>query len=478
MPSIGPENGALLEVGRNCWKVEQCRRLSFLVDGKAYFAALESVFHQARHVIAILGWDFDSRVRLSGNDGPELGELLRRLVEERPELHVYVLIWRNSVFYGENNALPELHQPAWSEHPRIHFHTDGRHPVGGCHHDKIVCVDGRIAFVGGMDLTRGRWDDRKHLPDSDGRVDHAGESYQPVHDVQAVVDGSPAQSLYELIRQRWRAATDEEIIRPASKHSPWPRDVPIALRNHAVGISRTRPRYGDNAGVREVEAFNRDALASARDFIYIESQYFALAEAAEILAEQIARPTGPELVIVTTYRSRGMIEHLLMSEARDRLFAYLADADRHGRLRMFHPVSCPDPVCEIKVHSKVIAVDDRLLRVGSSNINSRSMGLDSECDLVLEPNSDGARKVVAGLRNRLIAEHLGVSGRRFANALTREGSAIKAIETLNNTGPRRLVPFEVGEWDGAALETTIDKLLDPSQPLDLEYLKEITQNSL
>ena len=38
----------------------------------------------------------------------------------------------------------------------------------------------------------------------------------------------------------------------------------------------------------------------------------------------------------------------------------------------------------IYVHSKVLVVDDRLLRIGSSNINNRSMGFDSECDVAIE----------------------------------------------------------------------------------------------
>ena len=41
------------------------------------------------------------------------------------------------------------------------------------------------------------------------------------------------------------------------------------------------------------------------------------------------------------------------------------------------------------VHSKVMIVDDTLLRVGSANLNNRSMGTDTECDLALEARNDG-----------------------------------------------------------------------------------------
>ncbi|HEY0275012.1 MAG TPA: phospholipase D-like domain-containing protein [Paenirhodobacter sp.] len=35
------------------------------------------------------------------------------------------------------------------------------------------------------------------------------------------------------------------------------------------------------------------------------------------------------------------------------------------------------------MHAKVMIVDDRVLRVGSSNFNNRSLRLDSECDVIL-----------------------------------------------------------------------------------------------
>ena len=39
------------------------------------------------------------------------------------------------------------------------------------------------------------------------------------------------------------------------------------------------------------------------------------------------------------------------------------------------------------VHSKVMVVDDVMMRVGSANLNNRSFGLDTECDLVFEASS-------------------------------------------------------------------------------------------
>ena len=64
----------------------------------------------------------------------------------------------------------------------------------------------------------------------------------------------------------------------------------------------------------------------------------------------------------------------------------LGRSDRFGRLRVYTPVTAGEQ--PIYVHAKIMIVDDRLLRVGSSNLNNRSMGYDAECDLALEADDD------------------------------------------------------------------------------------------
>ena len=65
----------------------------------------------------------------------------------------------------------------------------------------------------------------------------------------------------------------------------------------------------------------------------------------------------------------------------------------------------PDGILSIHVHAKVLIVDDRFLRIGSSNLNNRSMGFDTECDVGIEAANDAQRRAIASIRNRLIAEH-------------------------------------------------------------------------
>ena len=136
----------------------------------------------------------------------------------------------------------------------------------------------------------------------------------------------------------------------------------------------------------------------------IEAQYLTAASIGEILAERLVEPDGPEIVVIMTRSSHGAMEHLVMGENRDRLIRKLRSVDRHGRLRIFYP-AVPGRVleCEVHIHAKLIIVDDVFLRVGSSNLNNRSMGLDTECDLAIEGLDPRTRATIAQLRDRLVA---------------------------------------------------------------------------
>jgi phosphatidylserine/phosphatidylglycerophosphate/cardiolipin synthase-like enzyme len=469
---------AVLCPGRNCRLVSRFRRMAFLIDGQAYFETLIETLPKAERRIVILGWDFDGRTPLRPYLAPDrpdsdavvpLGRFLRGLVDARPDLEIYVLVWRNSIFYG-SNPIPLSFSPEWRDHPRIHFKLDDHHPLGASHHQKIVSVDGALAFIGGMDLTQGRWDDVHHAPDQPARVDTFGKPYPPVHDVQMMIDGDAAVAVAAVAAERWRFATGETLAPVASETDLWPASIAPALSDRTVALARTQPAHGEQPEVREIEALNAAVLEAARQYIYIETQYFSLPTIAEMLARHLERPDGPEIVLVVTQKSSGLIEQYVMAENRDRLFALLRGADRTGRLRMYFPVSCPEPKCEIKIHSKLIVVDDCLIKTGSSNMNARSLGLDTEADIAFAAANDADRAAVRRLRDTLLAEHLGVEAQVFAETLDRAGSLIAAVEALNRSTGRRLVPYVVEEPTRDASLTPGSSILDPSQPIDLGYV--------
>ena len=105
------------------------------------------------------------------------------------------------------------------------------------------------------------------------------------------------------------------------------------------------------------------------------------------------------------------------TRARLKLVAAIGKVDKHDRFRVYVPVTKGGT--DIYVHAKVSIVDDRLLRVGSSNLNNRSQGLDSECDVIIDAAlaaNRGSEPAMTALRHRLIAEHLGCAPRKWRRA--------------------------------------------------------------
>jgi len=471
MPDLQP---SLFMPGENCRSVERFQHFTALIDGDVYFAALEQAFKLARRRIVIIGWDFNSQIKLQpqcDESATTLGDFLRGLVEDRPELDVHILVWRNSIFYGANVDIPVSLLPGWSDHPRIHFKLDEIHPVGACHHQKIVCIDDNLAFTGGIDLTQGRWDTSEHVPQHALRRKDDGELYGPIHDVQAMLDGEAARGIARIAAERWAAAGGAPLPDLPPMEAAWPEGFAPLLTDHAAAIARTMPVSDNEPAVAEIRSLNQAMLLSARRWIYVESQYFALPEVAEIVAWQLGRVDGPEVVLTINQESNGVIEQYVMANNRDRMFALLHHADKHDRLRTYHPVSCLEPECQIKVHSKLLVVDDRLLRIGSSNVNSRSIGLDTECDIAIEGSTPEAQKAILSLLSQLLGEHLDVAPAKFAMALARRESLIDAIEAFNN-GPRRLQPYPDLPPETEMVLAPGSSLLDPDRPIDLGYLWE------
>jgi len=156
---------------------------------------------------------------------------------------------------------------------------------------------------------------------------------------------------------------------------------------------------------------------------------------------------------------------------RTRLIEDLRKVDSHRRFAVYYP-AYPDATEQpINLHAKVMIVDDRLVRIGSSNLNNRSMGLDTECDLAIEAHDDQEHVAAAihAFRNRLLGEHLDVSPGQIDKAREREGSLIGAIEALRSSG-RSLEPLEPRLKKSAYPVLSDTEIMDPERPVDSDAL--------
>jgi len=432
----------------NCWKVERADRFAVLMENDAYFRALRSSLHKAQRSILVLGWQFDPRTRLAPElkedheRGDEIGHLLRRLVAERPELEVRLLIWRSPLPIAWSQGFYPQRTRAWFRKKSMNFRLDRPRPPGACHHQKVIVIDDQVAYWGGGDVATDRWDTLAHLDDEPLRAAPSGRPYAARHEVMGVASGPVAEALGELARRRWLDATGE-VIPPLGEAAvdPWPDGVEPDLVHPPVGIARTEPRWRGREGARECERLHLDAIAAARRLIYLENQYVTAPVIAAALAERLAEPEGPEVVIVSTAKSPSWFDQAAMDRAREVLLHRLRRADRYGRFSAWAPLT--EGGRGVIVHSKVSLIDDRLLRIGSANLNNRSSGFDTECDLAVESERPGdpASDLIRRLRAHLLGHFLGVGADDFERAYGQFGSVSAALETLQRG--RRLKPLGV-----------------------------------
>jgi phospholipase D1/2 len=333
-----------------------------------------------------------------------------------------------------------------------------------------VVIDDAVAFCGGIDLTDCRWDCVDHKAVDPRRLSPGGDPYTPVHDMMMMVEGPAARALGDLARARWKSATGKALHAPPPSVPPWPTRVKPDFRNVDVAVARTEPGWDGRQEVREIEALNLAALASAKTFVYIENQHFASRAIYEAVRALLDKPDGPEILVVNPDKCPGWVEEMVMGEARNHILSQLQHSPGWHRFRIFAPYG--DSGEPVYVHSKCLIVDDHFLRVGSSNFNNRSMGFDKECDLAIEAGAIEAgaieagageterRRSIAAIRDKLIAEHLGVPADRLAMAAAACGSWIQAIEHLRRAEGRSLRPIPFSP-DGMADGPVTDSILDP-----------------
>jgi len=455
--------------------------MAYVIDGEDYFRAVREALCSAKHSIFIIGWDIHSEVRLvrgNENDGyPEtLGSLLDYLARQRRELNIYILSWDFAMIYAMEREFFPHYKLRWKSHDRVHFCLDGNHPVGASQHQKIVVVDDQIAFCGGLDLSKWRWDTSDHAIDNELRIDPDGKPYPPFHDVQILVDGDAAAMLGELARERWLTAAGSKAVEADTvvEEDQWPPSIDVAQQKVDVAIARTLPAYKERKEVREVECLYLDSIASAQSFIYMENQYLSSHRVVCALANRLKESDGPEVIIVMPEKTGGWLEQHTMDVLRARVLQQLRDADEHDRFRIYYVRLAKEPHVSLMVHAKVMIIDDCFARVGSANASNRSMGLDSECDIAVESSdTQDCGTAITDFRRRLLAEHLGVEVDDVATAEQEHESLIEAVESLRGD-ERTLEPLSAVITEDVDAWVPESALLDPEKPVEPdEFLDQV-----
>jgi phosphatidylserine/phosphatidylglycerophosphate/cardiolipin synthase-like enzyme len=309
------------------------------------------------------------------------------------------------------------------------------------HHQKTAFIRspaGIVAFVGGIDEVPTRWATSDHSPVEPDRP----ETTQ-WHDIHCLVRGKAAWDVFHNFRQRWNIAsidprvTGEGIpFTPVDLFDTADLDDPSITPNtgtHAVQINRTLPsRVAEYASIVNTSFGDQSILTSyirmietARDFLYIEDQYFYNIDLAHRINARLRLVDGLKFVILVLPKelSEDPAVDLMLYAIRVRainMLLYgkqLLAADEDGtalaeyvgdRVLIVHLVN--EQGKPVYVHCKTIIADDVWMSIGSSNINHRSMTYDTELNAASIDSriTRGGHVSARELRVRLMAEHLGL----------------------------------------------------------------------
>jgi phosphatidylserine/phosphatidylglycerophosphate/cardiolipin synthase-like enzyme len=412
------------------------------VDGAAYFARLHQLLSglDAGDWVYLTDWRIDATRQLVG-PGSELGPLLAELA--RRGVAIRGLLWRSHPAVMRFNQDANRVMGTLVNRAGGQLVADQRVRRFGSHHQKLLVVHtpnrtGRcLAFVGGIDLSRGRHDTPEHLGDRDPvRIDRRYGPHPPWHDLQLELQGPAVLDVDLTFRERWEDRTPPDHRNPLRamwrRLSREPRRLELLQRrlppptvgSHAVQVLRTYParrRASPFApdGERSIARAYLKALARARALVYIEDQYLWGRLVAQALATALrAAPELRMIIVVPRHPDRdGRISGRAARAAQWRAIEHLRQVG--GRRVAVYDLE-NEHGTPIYVHAKAVVIDDVWALVGSANLNRRSWTHDSEvaCAVLdqrpdlrepVDPAGlgDRARVFARQLRLRLWCEHLG-----------------------------------------------------------------------
>jgi phosphatidylserine/phosphatidylglycerophosphate/cardiolipin synthase-like enzyme len=445
--------------------VRRDSRVSYFVDGRATMLIMCYHFMKAQRYIYLANWGMTATIELvRGTDhrpGPDKSPEQKALLAElraqgfqdadiafwqahdltlqnvlgyavSKGVEVKVLLWKSiPLFAHYDQQLTHDQLTAVGVTCILDDSAQGilHHPVESLH-QKISVVDGKYAFVGGVDPMiekQGefdRWDTHSHPFSTPLRRTSQGTTPHPWHDAHALIEGPAASDVELNFRERWNDVVHRHHMHQ-KLHVP-EHPVPPALQSQTiVQVARTIPEHTYNFKpliIRGIAQFYKNALSNVQEFVYLENQYLWLrtfigidipfmSSDNEEMEENIrvlgaALQRGASMAIV-------LPDHPNVGRAfSDAGLACLREeapqALEEGRLQAFtlatsQRIDGAEHYRPIYVHAKVAIVDDVWTTLGSGNLNNRGMRDDTEMNVAtLDP------ELAHGLRLMLQGEHLGL----------------------------------------------------------------------
>ena len=360
--------------------------LDVLIDGEQALPRIAEALAGARSYVHIAGWHITPEFGLTRDArASRLRDLLAELAER---VDVRVLLWGGSPLplFSPNRSAARRAREQLVRGSRVRCALDTHERPMHCHHEKLVIVDGEVAFVGGIDITSlggDRFDSS----------DHPMCSRLGWHDAASRLHGPAVADVAGHFASRWLATTGERLAESLPPAAAGEVELQV-VRTVPEKVYDSLPR-GD---FRILEAYTR-ALRSARELVYLESQFLWSPQVVEILAGKLRQPPSQGFRVVVLLPAR---PNNGADDTRGQLAALVRADDGAGRF-LATTISARTGALSgpLYVHAKIGIVDDAWLTLGSANLNEHSFFNDTEMNVV---TCDAA--VVRETRLRLWSEHL------------------------------------------------------------------------
>ncbi|KAE9292995.1 hypothetical protein PR003_g24616 [Phytophthora rubi] len=320
---------------------------------------------------------------------------------------------------------------------KAQFIFDDRVNLIASHHQKTLVIaasnssendDQPVAYVGGIDLANDRWDTIHHNNTAIRDAAHITYQQKGWVDGHIRIHGPAAKDVANNFLARWNSdylpcqGLDDDLLN--FKNPPYEDLPPLdyassnttsKLGNQSIQITRTLSckykHYKEFAPKGEISLFRArlKAIKNAKNFIYIEDQYFVLVpELLDALMEVM--PKIQRLIVVTkeqtnAFSNAGYIKYLYQNVEPIR--------SKYPNKFKIYTTKAELGLC---IHTKIVIIDDVYLSIGSANWNRRSMATDSELnadlvdgDTVESPEGVTVGKLPRDFRIRKFMEMTGLS---------------------------------------------------------------------
>ena len=226
-------------------------------------------------------------------------------------------------------------------------------------HRKIVVIDGKIAYTGGMNV-------------ADYYI-NGTEVVGEWRDMHCRIEGEEVNTLQRIFMKIWRKTTGEDLMgepkyfrlttHSGDYFSGLKPDTTSTARHQTVGIINREP-HTSNKIIRQ---FYINAINNARDSIKLINPYFTLNHGLK-KALRNAVKRGVKLEVMVSAKSD-------IPLTPDCVFYNVHRLMKHGaHVWIYEPGFH---------HTKIIMVDGKFCTVGSANLNSRSLRFDLEENAVI-----------------------------------------------------------------------------------------------